>query len=45
MGVGGGKAGWAKVYSNGPGHMTKIAATPICNKNLKKSSSQKPKGR
>ena len=28
-----------------PGHMTKMAAIPICGKNLKKSSSPEPKGR
>ena len=27
-----------KVYSNGPGHMTKMAATPIYGKNPLKSS-------
>ena len=27
-----------KVYINGPGHMTKMAAMPIYGKNLKKSS-------
>ena len=26
-----------KVYINGPGHMTKMAATPIYDKNLQKS--------
>ena len=31
-----------KVYINGPGHMTKMAAMPIYGKNLKKSSSQEP---
>ena len=31
-----------KVYSNGPGHMTKMAAVPIYGKDFKKSS---PKGR
>ena len=30
--------GGTKVCSNGPGHMTKVAAMPICGKNLKKSS-------
>ena len=30
--------GGMKVYSNGPGHMTKMAAMPIYGKNLKKSS-------
>ena len=33
-----------KVCSNGPGHMTKVAAMPIYHKNLKKSSSLEPKG-
>ena len=33
-----------KVYSNGPGHMTKMAAMSICGKNLEKSSSPEPKG-
>ena len=37
--------GETKFYSNGPGHMTKIAAMPIYGKNLKKSSSPEPKGR
>ena len=32
-----------KVCSNGPGHMTKMAAKPIYGKNLKKSSSPEPK--
>ena len=27
--------GGTKVYSNGPGHMTKMAAMPIYGKNLK----------
>ena len=36
--------GGTKVYSNGPGHMTKVAATPVYGKNLKKSSSSEPKG-
>ena len=36
--------GGMKVYSNGPGHMTKMAAMPIYGKNLKKSSSPKPNG-
>ena len=35
--------GGMKVYSNGPGHMTKMAAMPIYGKNLKKSSSPEPK--
>ena len=26
--------GWTKVYINGPGHMTKMAAMPIYGKNL-----------
>ena len=34
-----------KDCSNGPGHMTDIAVMPIYGKNLKKSSSLKPKGR
>ena len=33
-----------KVYSNGPGHMTKMAAMPIYGENLKTSSSPEPKG-
>ena len=33
-----------KICSNGPGHMTKMAAVPIYGKNLKKSSLE-PKGR
>ena len=33
-----------KVCSNGPGHMTKMAALPIYGKNLTKSSSSEPKG-
>ena len=37
--------GGTKVCSNGPGHMTKMAAMPIYDKNLKKSSSPEPKGR
>ena len=36
--------GGKKVFSNGPGHMTKMAAMPIYGKNLKKSSPE-PKGR
>ena len=35
--------GGTKVCSNGPGHMTKMAAMPIYGKNLKKSSSPEPK--
>ena len=37
--------GGTKVCSNGPGHMTKMAAMPIYGKNPKKSSSPEPKGR
>ena len=37
--------GGKKVYINGPGHMTKMAAMPIYSKNLYKSSSQEPAGR
>ena len=37
--------GGTKVCSNGPGHLTKMAAMPIYGKNLKKSSSLEPKGR
>ena len=37
--------GGTKVCINGPGHMTKMAATPIYGKNLKKSSSPEPGGR
>ena len=33
-----------KVCINGPGHMTKMAARAINNKNLKKSSSPEPEG-
>ena len=36
--------GGTKVCSNGPGHMTKMAAMAIYGKNLKKSSSPEPKG-
>ena len=36
--------GGTKVYSNGPGHMTKMATMPIYGKNIKKSSSMEPKG-
>ena len=32
-----------KVCSNGPGHMTKVVAIPIYDKNVKKSSSPQPK--
>ena len=34
-----------KVCSNGPGHMTNMAAIPIYGKNLKKCYSLEPKGR
>ena len=34
-----------KVFSNGPGHMTKMAAVPIYSKNMKHSSSLERKGR
>ena len=34
--------GGTKVYINGPGHITKMAAMPIYGKNLKKSSSPEP---
>ena len=34
-----------KVCSNGPGHMTKMAAMPIYGKNPLKSSSPEPEGR
>ena len=34
--------GGTKVCSNGPGHMTKMAAMPIYGKNIKKSSSLEP---
>ena len=37
--------GGTKVYINGPGHMTKMAATPINGKTLQKSSSREPAGR
>ena len=37
--------GGTKVCTNGPGHMTKIAAMPIYGKNLHKSSSPEPVGR
>ena len=30
--------GGMKIYSNDPGHMTSMAAMPICGKNLKKSN-------
>ena len=35
--------GGTKVCSNGPGHMTKMAAMPLYGKNLNKSSSLEPK--
>ena len=37
--------GGTRVCSNGPGHMTKMAANPIYGKNIKKSSSLEPKCR
>ena len=37
--------GGTKVYINGPGHMTKMAATPIYGKNPSKSSSPESAGR
>ena len=37
--------GVTKVYSNGPGHMTSMAAIPIYGKNMKNYSSLEPKGR
>ena len=37
--------GGTKVCINGPGHMTKMAGTPIYGKNLEKSSSPEPAGR
>ena len=37
--------GGMKVCSNGPGHMTDMAAMTIYGKNLKKSSSPEAKGR
>ena len=39
------ESSWTKVSSNSHGHMTKMAAMPIYGKNLKQSSSSKPKGR
>ena len=36
--------GGTKVCYTGPGNMTKMAAMPICGKNLKKSSTLEPKG-
>ena len=40
----GASMGWGKkVCSNGPGHMTKMAAIPIYGKNMKTSSSLEPK--
>ena len=42
----GASMGWrTKVWSNSVEHMTKMAAMPICGKNLKKSSFLEPKGR
>ena len=37
--------GGTKVCSNGPDHMSKVAAMLIYGKNLTKSSSPEPKGR
>ena len=37
--------GLGNVRSNGPGHMTKMAAMLIYGKNFKKISSLEPKGR
>ena len=37
--------GGTKDCSNGLGHMTNMAAIPICGKNFKISSSLEPKGR
>ena len=37
--------GGTKVCSNGPGHITKMAAMPIYGKKPKKNSSPEPKGR
>ena len=37
--------GGMKVCSNGPGHMTNMAARPIYDRNLIESSSLEPKGR
>ena len=37
--------GRTKVYSTGPSHMTKMAAIPIYDQNLKISPSPEPKGR
>ena len=37
--------GGTKACSNGPGHMTKMAAIAIYGKNLQESSSLEPKGR
>ena len=34
-----------KASSNGPGHMTKMAAMPIYDKNKRNSSFHEPKGR
>ena len=35
--------GGTKICSNGPGHMTKMAAMPIYGKNIEESSSLEPK--
>ena len=37
--------GETKVWSAGPGHMTKMSAMPLCGKNLKTASSPEQKGR
>ena len=37
--------GGANIYSNGPGHMTNMAAMPIYSEKLKTSSSLEPKCR
>ena len=37
--------GGTKICSNGPGHMTNIAAMPIYGNNIKRSSPLEPKGR
>ena len=34
--------GGMKIYANGPGHLTSMAAMPIYGKNFKKSSSLEP---
>ena len=35
--------GGTKFFTNGPGHMTKMAVIPIYGKNIKKASSLEPK--